>query len=61
MAEAKWGVADPDEVLPKLRAASEVLLPGGWRVRYVIFAKSFARWTEETDLVDLERLMKLLT
>ena len=61
LAEAKWGAADPGEILPKLRAASEALLPGGWRVRYVIFAKSFARRTEEADLVDLERLMKLLT
>jgi len=43
LAEAKWGVADPDAVLLKLRAASEVLLPGGWRVRYVIFAMCFAR------------------
>ena len=61
LAEAKWGAADPGEILPKLRAASEALLPGGWRVRYVIFAKSFVRRTEEADLIDVERLMNLLS
>jgi Archaea bacterial proteins of unknown function. len=61
LAEAKWGAADPGEILPKLRAAAEALLPEGWRVRYVIFARSFTRRTEEADLTDVGRLLELLS
>jgi hypothetical protein len=49
--QGAWGAADPDP--PKATPVSEALLPGGWRVRYVILA--FARWTEEPDLGDFER------
>jgi len=59
LAEAKWGPADPDEILPKLRAAAQVLTPSGWEVKYAIFAKSFTRETREADLITVEALMRL--
>jgi hypothetical protein len=58
LAEAKWGPADPHEILPKPRAA-QVLTPSGWEVKYAIFAKSFTRETREADLITVEALMRL--
>jgi len=59
LAEAKWGPADPDEVLPKLRAAAQALIPSGWEVKYAIFTKSFTREAREADLITVEALMRL--
>jgi len=59
LAEAKWGPANPDEILPKLRAAAQALIPSGWEVKYAIFAKSFTKETREADLITVEALMRL--
>ncbi|WP_148682365.1 AAA family ATPase [Pyrobaculum neutrophilum] len=60
LAEAKWGRADPAQILPKLRAAAQALVPPGWRVKYAIFAREFARGAEEADLIDLQTLIQKL-
>ena len=53
------GAAGRGGLLPRPRVALETM-PGGWRVSYVIFAKCLTGGTV-ADLVDFERLMKLLT
>jgi hypothetical protein len=58
LAEARCP-ADPDEILPRLRAAAQVLIPSGWEVKYAIFAKSFTREAWEADLITVEALMRL--
>ena len=58
LAEAR-GPADPDEILPRLRVAAQVLIPSGWEVKYAIFVKSFTRETREADLITVGALMRL--
>ncbi|MCU7786891.1 ATP-binding protein [Pyrobaculum sp. 3827-6] len=60
LAEAKWGAADPREIVPKLRKAAEMLIPPGWTTRLAIFAKSFTAETEEADLIDLGTILQNL-